>query len=247
MSEHLNLKNAPITEAAIEFRYQNRIEEFQTLEAVHSVFENDFPEKKIIHHGKVDFAFRKDKPAASQAEDLGPEVIIFYSTDKKKIIQLKRDSFSFTWVGKYSKWEEFSSKALELWNEANKILKINALIRIGSRFINNLNIPQKLELKEIIVNSPTPPKGTNYEMAGFLNQMTLYDDNNSVSAIVYLGLDRNRTQEPNLPVIFDIDVFSLDVISNDTTKINENLNKLRVFKNSIFFNSLTPKGLELYQ
>ncbi len=126
-------------------------------------------------------------------------------------------------------------------------MKRNALIKIGSRFINNLNIPRNVELKEIIVNSPTSPKGTRFEMAGFLNQMTLYDDDNSVSAIVYLGLDRNKIKEPKLPVIFDIDVFSLDVIQNENTKINENLNKLRVFKNSIFFNSLTPKGVELYQ
>ena len=247
MTEHPNLKNAPITEAAIEFRYQDIIEDFQTLESLHTVFEKDFPEKKIIHHGKVDFAFRKDKPAASQAKDLGPEVIIFYSADKKKIIQLKKNSFSFSWVGRYSKWEEFSSNALEFWSQADKILKRNALNRVGARFINNLNIPQNVELKEIIVNSPTPPQGTSFEMAGFLNQMTLYDDNNSVSAIVYLGLDRNKIREPKLPIIFDIDVFSLDVITNDSTKINENLNKLRAFKNSIFFNSLTPKGMELYQ
>lgn len=247
MTEHPNLKNAPITEVAIEFRYQDKIEEFQTLESLYSVFEKDFPERKLIHRGKVDFAFRKDKPATSQAEDLGPEVIIFYSADKKKIIQLKKDSFSFSWVGQYSKWEEFSSNALELWNKADKFLKRSALIRIGSRFINNLNIPRNAELKEIIVNSPTPPQGTSFEMAGFLNQMTLYDDNNSVSAIVYLGLDRNKIKEPKLPVIFDIDVFSLDVIPNDNTKIIESLNKLRVFKNSIFFNSLTPKGMELYQ
>ncbi len=247
MTEHPNLKNAPITEAAIEFRYQDKVTEFQTLESVYSVFEKDFPEKKIIHRGKVDVTFRKDKPVALQAEDMGPEVIIFSSADQKKIIQLKRDSFSFSWVGKYSKWEEFSSKALELWNKADKILKREALIRTGSRFINNLNIPQNVELKEIIVNSPTLPKGTSFEMAGFLNQMTLYDDNNSVSAVVCLGLDRNEIKEPKLPVIFDIDVFSLDIIPNENTKINENLNKLRVFKNSIFFNSLTPKGMELYQ
>ncbi len=46
MTEHPNLKNAPITEAAIEFRFQNKIAEFQILESVHSAFEKDFPEKK---------------------------------------------------------------------------------------------------------------------------------------------------------------------------------------------------------
>lgn len=46
MTEHPNLRNAPITEAAIEFRFQNKIEEFQILESVYSVFEKDFPEKK---------------------------------------------------------------------------------------------------------------------------------------------------------------------------------------------------------
>ncbi len=247
MTEHPNLRNAPITEAAIEFRFQNKIEEFQILESVYSVFEKDFPEKQIIRSSKVDFAFEEDKLATTQAESLSPEGIIFYSVDKKKIIQLQRDSFSFVWVGKYSKWEEFSSEALELWNKADKTLKTNALIRIGSRFINNLNIPQNIELKEIIVNSPTPPEGTSFEMAGFLNQMTLYDDDNSVSAIVCLGLGHNKIKEQKLPVIFDIDVFSLDVIQNENTKINENLNKLRVFKNSIFFKSLTQKGMELYQ
>ena len=57
----------------------------------------------------------------------------------------------------------------------------------------------------------------------------------------------NLTPSQLLPLIFDIDVFQEMQSETNACTTWDNFEKLREFKNEIFFNSLTDKAKELFK
>jgi uncharacterized protein (TIGR04255 family) len=67
----------------------------------------------------------------------------------------------------------------------------------------------------------------------------------STAVINVIMEESTRTQM--LPIIFDIDVFKITNRPGTNVEIWNDFEQLRVFKNEIFFNSITDKTKELFQ
>jgi uncharacterized protein (TIGR04255 family) len=57
----------------------------------------------------------------------------------------------------------------------------------------------------------------------------------------------NLTENQRLPLIFDIDVIHEIVSKYNETEIWDKFEQLRIFKNDIFFDSITEKTKELFK
>lgn len=66
------------------------------------------------------------------------------------------------------------------------------------------------------------------------------------SAILTQTMDK-PTRNGRLPLILDIEVISENDYKNDHDKVWKDFDKLRHFKNDIFFNSITEKARELFR
>ena len=55
------------------------------------------------------------------------------------------------------------------------------------------------------------------------------------------------TPNQKLPLIFDIDVWKLTNYKSDDEEMWKEFEKLRKFKNDVFFNSITEKTKELFK
>jgi uncharacterized protein (TIGR04255 family) len=72
--------------------------------------------------------------------------------------------------------------------------------------------------------------------------------NPEINSIAIINQTIDKQKNPNkLPLIFDIDVIIESEYNIDEDRIWEDFNKLRNYKNQIFFNSTTEKAKELFR
>jgi uncharacterized protein (TIGR04255 family) len=78
--------------------------------------------------------------------------------------------------------------------------------------------------------------------------MQLVLPNNDIGATATIVQTMEKpTPEDKLPLIFDIDVWRLAKYTDNTATMWDEFEKLRDFKNNIFFSSITDKAKELFK
>ena len=121
MAEYPILRNAPITEALIDFRIKIK-EGFDVaqIEALHDVLSGQYPGKKTRHRLEGRFEFKKgEKPVSLSTEAV--DGYIFTSADQKQVFQARIDGFTFNRLKPYDKWETFRNEAKRLWEFCPKV------------------------------------------------------------------------------------------------------------------------------
>lgn len=83
-------------------------------------------------------------------------------------------------------------------------------------------------------------------LIGFLTRIVVQEPSLGCTAIVTQALEAVSESEAT-PVILDIDVFKEEEFDPNGESPWAYLQKLRGFKNRIFFESITPELLELYK
>ena len=74
----------------------------------------------------------------TKVEDLGWKGMRFQSDDKTRIIQFNQDGFVFSHLRPYTDWQDFSDKALALWEVYRAIALPSDVQRTGLRYINRI-------------------------------------------------------------------------------------------------------------
>jgi uncharacterized protein (TIGR04255 family) len=89
--------------------------------------------------------------------------------------------------------------------------------------------------------APGLPQG----LSGFFMRLLIPDERSNCNAIVTETME--PPQQNFLPLILDIDVFREAAFDVNATEIWDTLERLRDFKNQIFFKSITDKAKELFK
>ncbi len=246
MAKYTHLENAPITEALIDIRVKMREDlTVEKLESIYNSISGQYPDKKARHKWEGKFEFKKGESPIS----LGTETIdgyIFTSTDHKQIFQARLDGFTFSRLKPYETWEQLHDEAYKLWQ---KYREVNSpeITRVALRYINKMEIPLSgKDFNEYLAAAPIVPEGLPQGVSSFLTRVVIHEPSIDAAAIITQALE--QVVNPNfIPIILDIDVFrqkSEGISEEDAWKI---LEKLRHFKNTIFFESITEKTKEIFQ
>ena len=248
MSEYTVFPNAPIVEALLDIRVELSEEiTLAKLEIFHDKIKGRFPEKQQRIQFQAGLKVSSEGTAAALPTSGGVGGYLFQSTHEKKIVQARLDGFTFNKLKPYNKWEVFRDDARELWDIYFQISNPVKITRIALRYINRIEIPLPMkDFKEYILTTP--------EIAPKLPQvldyffMRLVTPNPTIQAIAVINQTmENPTEKQRLPLIFDIDVFQNTTYIGNKAEIWDEFEKLRIFKNEIFFNSITDKTKELFQ
>ena len=240
--------NAPLTEALIDIRIKAK-EDFDVARflTLHDAISDQYPKKKPRHKWEGRFEFKKgETPITAGTEKI--DGYIFTSADGKQIFQARIDGYTFNKLKPYDKWETFRDEAVRLW-KPYKDLVSPEIIRVALRFINKINIPLSsqtaLDFDDYLTAGPIVPKELPQGINSFLTRVIIHDPENDAAAIITQAFE--QIVDPKLiPIILDIDVFKQkEVFSEEETW--QALEKLRHFKNRIFFASITEKTKELFQ
>ena len=248
MTEYLILRNAPITEALIDFRIKIK-DGFDVgqIETLYSVISGEYPDKKARHRLEGRFEFKKgDKPFSLSTETI--DGYIFTSADKKQVFQARIDGFTFNRLKPYDRWETFREEAQRVWHLFRNLISPE-IVRVGLRYINKFDIPlfpQPLrDFNEYLTAAPIVPEGLPQGVSSFLTRVVIQNQEIDAAAIITQAFE--QIIDPKfIPIILDIDAFKQkDRIGEEEAW--QALEELRLFKNKIFFSSITEKTKELFK
>lgn len=246
MARERHLTKAPITEALIDIRLKlppdkqdlTLIKTF-TLE-MQKQFPGQFPEEKELR--AVQMLFEVGPP--SRQETKSSHVGYRYdSKDGKRVIQAKLDNFTFSWLKPYENWDVLRKDAYAAWKVYRDLMKPEAITRIATRFINQIEIPGTLiDFDEYLTAAPIIPTALPQAYSSFLTRTAIPDQINQTMIIItqafQQGVDTTVT-----PVVIDIDVFMEKLFENQgvswDTMAWDKIDGLRAIKNRVFFESIT--------
>lgn len=248
MNKFITFKSAPITEALLDIRV--KLPQDLTIENIESFYEkvkDEFPDKKERKHFQAKIDFSSDKPFSNEQISGKIDGYLFKSSVEKKVVQSRMDGFTFNKLKPYNDWNSFSSEARKLWNIYYEMFNPLKITRIALRYINRIDIPLPFEnFKEYILTIPEIACDLPQGLSNFFMQLNIPNIKINATAVINETM-KEITKDNKLPFIFDIDVFQINNYSNNDEKIWEEFEKLRNFKNEIFFNSLTKKAKELFK
>ncbi len=175
------------------------------------------------------------------------EGYLFISREAGKIVQARRDGFTFNKLRPYSKWDDFSAEARELWLRYVEFAHPVLVRRLGLRYINRIEIPDNLrDLGEICLLFPSVPDGVPGAWFEFFQRFASLREDGYLS-IVTLAIDAPAAPA-RAAIILDIDIVRpLPAGTPDTDELWRHFDKMRTLKNEIFDASLPPRAKALFR
>jgi uncharacterized protein (TIGR04255 family) len=240
-------RKAPITEALFDIRVDPVLGvSASDVERLHAKISGGYPDKKPRRMWEAKLEFKEGTAVQTASEDKGVDGFLFWSADKKQVVQFRLDGFTFSRLKPYGSWEESFPEAMRLWKIYRDELKPVNIKRVASRFINSIEIPQsKFELKDYFVDPPQPPKGLPQELDGFLSRLIVRFEENVRAVTTFTNQPSSKPDAA--AVLFDIDVFADVKFPANYDQLPSIFDKLHKIKNDIFERSLTDKTKELFK
>ncbi|MBI5409315.1 MAG: TIGR04255 family protein [Nitrospirae bacterium] len=248
MTEYTVFPNAPITEALLDIRAELASEvNIERLDSFHELIKERFPEKKQRISTAVGFRLSSEGTTITLPSSGGPDGFFFRSPRENKIVQARLDGFTFNKLKPYEDWNKFSSEARSLWDFYLKQFNPKKIIRIALRYINRIEVPLPIkDFSEYILTNPEVAPKLSQSVSHFFMQIALPNPGIQASAMITQTMEP-PTENQILPLIFDIDVFKEKIYIDNKEEIWGDFENLHVFKNEIFFNSITDKTKELFK
>jgi len=160
--------NSPIIEAVCEFRFGNDTIWNMTIPGIlYAEIQKDFPH--IQQHMLQDINLPQDTPTKGAQITTIP-LTQFQSENKKRIIQVGSRILSINRLKPYDTWSEFKSTIESTFNTLGKKVELRSIQRIGLRYINRIEIPEKsAKLEDYFKFRPFLGEGLNeYPYVGFI-------------------------------------------------------------------------------
>jgi uncharacterized protein (TIGR04255 family) len=246
MTEYTIFPNAPIVEAILDIRVKLPGDITLTdLLPFHDSIKQRFATKKERKFLKGGFALLPEPRAT--VDDSGTDGYFFESSSEKKVVQARLDGFTFNKLKPYERWNLFRDEARELWNVYFEATHPTEILRIALRYINRIEVPLPLgDFSEYILTNPQVAPGLPQGVGQFFMHLVLRNNDIGADANIVETMDK-ATSENKLPLILDIDVWRKVQYTDNNEAMWDEFERLRNFKNDIFFKSTTEKAKELFK
>ncbi|MFZ4441603.1 MAG: TIGR04255 family protein [Syntrophales bacterium] len=247
MKAYTAFSKAPIVEAVLDIQVEPV--EGMNMEQIGTFFDHvkgRYPEKELRAKGS---AVIRISPQGTSADEpaMQPVGYLYRSPEEKKAVQARIDGYTFNKFSPYENWGAFSDEAREHWQQYVETAKPNRLKRLALRYINRIEIPLPIrDFKEYLLTMPEIAPGLPQALAHFIMRLVVPNPEIEATAVINVVMDQSSNAKI-LPIIFDIDVFKITNHAVTSEEIWHDFDQLRVFKNEIFFNSITDKAKGLFQ
>ena len=247
MKAYTTFPKAPIVEAVLDIQVEPA--EGINMEQIGTFFDHvkvRYPEKEMRAKGAA--VIRISQQEASMDElPAHPVGYLYRSREKKKAVQARSDGYTFNKFSPYENWDTFNAEARELWQYYIETAKPKRLKRLALRYIHRIEIPLPIrDFKEYLLTMPEIAPRLPQALAHFIMRLVVPSPEIEATAVINVVMEQPSNAKI-LPIIFDIDVFKITNYPGNSEKIWDDFAQLRVFKNEIFFNSITDKAKELFQ
>lgn len=186
---------------------------------------------------------------STQTRDLGFQGLWLKSEDEKTVAQFRVDGFTFNRLKPYTSWEEICPEAMRLWRIYVDITQPRSVMRLAVRYINRLPLPagaSGIELEDYIITAPRAPQSVPDVISTFAMRTVLAHPERRLGANVAQILEANPQDPSRAVLLFDINVYRIGELQVDDEVLQDVLADLRLYKNQIFFGSLTENFIESF-
>jgi len=176
-----------------------------------------------------------------------PVGYLYRAPMEKRAVQARIDGYAFNKFSPYENWGAFSAEAQELWQSYVETAKPERLKRLALRYINRIEIPLPIrDFKDYLLTIPEIAPRLPQALSNFIMRLVVPNPEMEATAVINVIMEQPLGRQL-LPIIFDIDVFKITNHAGTSEEIWYDFDQLRIFKNEIFFNSITDKSKELFQ
>ncbi len=248
MTEHPNLRRAPITEALIDFRVEPdpalAVEDLRKLsEALGAEAYPEVREQRAVN-AMLQLESDSEPLSVSSQDHIG---FALKSADQLRVVQAQRGGFTFSRLPPYANWEDLIGGARFAWEKYVQIAKPRRVTRLAVRTINRIDLPQPTgELREWIRIVPDIPAALPQSISEMFVRFVVPVPAEQAVVILTEVIPAFAANAGRLSAILDVDVFREAEFPVDDG-LWAALSPLRRVKNDFFFQCLTPRTLELFK
>jgi uncharacterized protein (TIGR04255 family) len=248
MAKQRHLPHAPITEALIDIQVTPR--EGLTFAGLKNAIEaanSGYYVKNPISEGTFAFTLAPEgKPqTAAESAQVG---LRLHSADEKYVVQCRIAGFTLSRLPPYEAWPNLLEEARRFWAIYVESLAPMRVLRVATRFINNLQLPLKTgaSFQTYLHKLVDVPEDAPQAVEAFFQRFHLVDSASGARVILTLALDGVPADGP-APVILDVDAFTFTNLDPTDRELWTILERLRELKNRSFFGTITEPTAELYK
>lgn len=243
-------KNPPIQEALLDIQVAlpGNVT-VETLKNFQAGLETRFPERKerISWQQGFQISGAGDSHAVSSSRSV--DGYLFTCNAEGKVVQVRRDGFTFNKLRPYSDWDTFSAEAKELWQRYVVLARPASIQRVALRYLNRIALPLPLrDLREYCLLFPDLPPALPQGISEFFLRVTLPVSETPCLSTVTLTFEPARPGATVLNLIFDNEAaYFHGSLNLDTDAVWSKLARLRDLKNEVFDASFTEKAKALFR
>lgn len=242
------LNNPPIVEAIFDIKVSPPVD--LRLDAVVAKFEPfGFEPARAEEISELEFTVRAGPRTTSH--EIGNAAAVGYrlfSNDRKDVLQIRRDGFTYTRLAPYVGWEKFFADASSCWKTYRENTTPQAISRIALRYINRIDLVRPAGSKRLgqIFEAPLRlPQGYPRFVSQWMTRMMVHEPDQNLQGFVTIISEPPKAQKSQL--ILDLDVFSKAPLPVDYDALLSKFLLLRDMKNRLFFATFKEAGLDLFQ
>jgi uncharacterized protein (TIGR04255 family) len=254
MARERHLSRAPITEALIDVRVKLPADKQDPTvlraftQEIQKEFPGQFPGEKELRDIQMMFEVGPPPRQETKSSHVGYR---YDSNDGKRVIQAKVNGFTFSWLKPYEDWGVLRRNAYTTWQVYRDLMKPEAITRIATRFINQIDIPgPHIDFDDYLTAAPVIPKALPQAYSSFLTRMAVPDEKNQAMIIITQAFQQGVDPKV-IPIVIDIDVFMEKVFESQgetwDTMAWDKIDGLRAIKNRVFFESITETTAALLE
>lgn len=234
---------APILEAVLEFRWSpaKPLVELRALLTAPAFAGFEEPKSRF----QINAAINLDaNEFLHQQREVGFEVA---RSDRSEIVFLEEQKFVFVKPAPYDRWEAFSARALDLLTATVSALGIDKFERVGTRFINRIDIPEtQINTDDYVTIKFDGPR----EDRGVIEEFQMRVVKPSATEGIHYALVLASNSLSPLPghsaILLDIDVYTQVPLPTIGEELIGTLGAMRDEKNDLFEKCLTPRARALF-
>lgn len=194
--------NPPIVEAACEFRLTSDTHWDLTVPGLfYERVKEDFPHREQRVVQEVELA---QEPQGFQYQVRMTERVLFFTSDRKMLVQLGPRLLVVNTLKPYPTWQGFKPRIEMAWEKLQEVVEVRGLERIGLRYINQIQFPSETaKLEDYFEFYPFVGKRLPHNMVSFIagGEFPYNDDRDRCRVQLYTAAGEKSA------VILDIDYF----------------------------------------
>jgi uncharacterized protein (TIGR04255 family) len=237
MARQRHLRHAPITEALIDIHIIPREGlTFAELQGVIDEANFGYYVKNPISQGTFAFSLTPDGQRPRTAGEAAQIGLRLHSADEKYVAQFRLAGFTLSRLPPYEKWESLLEETRRLWAIYVERLAPTRVVRVATRFINNLRLPldSGVSFQTYVHKLVDVPDEAPQAVEAFFQRFRLVHSASGARVILTLALD-GISAGGSMPVILDVDAFIDSTLNPTDRELWSILERLRELKNRSFF------------